>query len=76
VARRGWGGAGWGGSKNSKPIPASPCSAGQKSRPIPALLPLQGGENQRGAKRGRVKWGGAKFSSLILPTKITNKMRG
>ena len=49
-------GARWVGSKNSKPIPILPCACGArlKSRPIPAPLPLWGGENSRGAK-----WGGA-----------------
>ena len=44
---------GWGGSKKGKPIPAPPRDAGLKSRPIPAPLPLRGGENPHDAKRGR-----------------------
>ena len=43
------GGAGWGGSKKSKPIPAPPCGAALKSCPIPAPPPLWGGENPHGA---------------------------
>ena len=70
-ARQGWGRAGWGASKNSKPIPVLLHGVGLKSHLIPALPPLQGGENPYGAKRG-----GAKLPSLTLPTKITNKMRG
>ena len=50
--RRGWGGAGRGGSKKCKPIPAPPLDAGLKSCPIPAPPPLRGGENPHGAKRG------------------------
>ena len=50
--RRGWGGAGRGGSKKCKPIPAPPHDAGLKSCPIPAPPPLRGGENPHGAKRG------------------------
>ena len=46
------GGVGRGGSKNCKPIPVPPRGAGLKSRPIPAPLPLWGGENPHGAKRG------------------------
>ena len=48
----GRGGAGWGGSKKCKPIPAPPRGAGLKSHPIPAPPPLRGGENPHGAKRG------------------------
>ena len=70
-AGMGKGGAGWGASKNSKPIPVSLRGAGLKSHLIPALPPLRGGENPCGAKGG-----GAKLPSLTLPTKITNKMRG
>ena len=43
---------GRGGSKKCKPIPAQPCGAGLKSRPIPAPSSLRGGENPHGAKRG------------------------
>ena len=46
------GGAGQGGSKKCKPIPAPPRGAGLKSHPIPAPPPLRGGENPHGAKRG------------------------
>ena len=46
------GGAGRGGSKKCKPIPAPPLDAGLKSHPIPALSHLRGGENPHGAKRG------------------------
>ena len=49
---RGWGGAGRGGSKKCKPIPAPPRDAGLKSHPIPAPPSLQGGENLHGVKRG------------------------
>ena len=42
----------WGGFKKSKPIPALPHDARLKSRPIAAPPPLQGGENNRGAKQG------------------------
>ena len=49
-AGRGREGAGRGGSKKSKPIPAPPHGAGLKSCHIPALPPLQGGENPHGAK--------------------------
>ena len=48
----GWGRAGWGGSKKSKPIPTSPRGAGLKYCPIPAPPPLRGGKNPRWAKRG------------------------
>ena len=53
-------GAGWGGSKKTKPIPAPPCGARLKSHPIPAPSPLRGGENPYGVKRGgvcQVGWG-------------------
>ena len=49
---RGRDGAGQGGSKKCKPIPAPPRGAGLKSHPIPAPPPLRGGENPHGAKRG------------------------
>ena len=48
------GGTGQGRSKKCKPILALPRGAGLKSRPIPALPPLRGGENPHGAKRGGV----------------------
>ena len=72
-ARQGWGRAGWGVSKNSKPILVSLHGAGLKSHliPPPPLPPLGGEKNPCEAKRG-----GAKLSSLTLPTKISNKMRG
>ena len=40
------------GFKKSKPIPALPHDARVKSRPIATPPPLQGGENNRGAKQG------------------------
>ena len=46
------GGDGRGGSKKCKPIPAPPRGAGLKSCPIPAPLPLRGGENPHWVKRG------------------------
>ena len=64
-------GAGWGGSKKSKlipapPRPAPPRGAGLKSPPIPAPLPLRGEENplRRSGER-RVKQGEAKLPSLF-----------
>ena len=57
---RGGDGAGRGGSKKYKPIPAPPRGAGLKSYPIPAPPPLRGGENPQGAKRrgaGQAGWG-------------------
>ena len=58
---------GWGGSKKSKPIPASPCGARLKSCLIPAPPPLRDGENPRRAKRD-----GAKFSSLSMSVFVLN----
>ena len=49
---RGGDGAGRGGSKKCKPIPAPPRGAGLKSHPIPTPSPLRGRENSYGAKRG------------------------
>ena len=59
---------GRGGSKKCKPIPAPPCGAGLKSRPIPAPSPLRGGENPHGAK-----WGGAGQAGrgkIAIPTSL------
>ena len=63
-----WGGdgAGRGGSKKCKPIPAPPRGVGLKSRLIPAPPPLRGGENPHG-----VKWGGAgqaERGKIAIPT--------
>ena len=44
---------GWGGFKKFKPISTPRRDAGLKFYPIPALSPLQGGKNLRGAKRER-----------------------
>ena len=49
---RGGDGAGRGGSKKCKPIPAPPRGACLKSHPIPAPPPLRGGKNPHGTKRG------------------------
>ena len=49
----GWGRAGRGGSKKSKPIPTSPHGVGLKSCPIPTPPPLRDEENPRRVKRGR-----------------------
>ena len=61
-------GARWVGSKNSKPIPILPCACGArlKSRPIPAPLPLWGGEThvERNGEE-RVKRGGGKLPFLF-----------
>ena len=52
---------GWGGAGLKSVNPSPPYGAGIKSRPIPAPLPLRGGENPHDAKRegagqvGRVK---------------------
>ena len=46
----GWGRAGRGGSKKSKPILTSPHGAGLKYCLIPAPPPLRGGENPHWAK--------------------------
>ena len=63
-------GAGRGGSKKCKPIPAPPRGVGLKSRPIPAPPPLRGGENpHRGeARRDGSKRGGEKLPSLVVTT--------
>ena len=60
------GGAGRGGSKKCKPIPAPPRGVGLKSRPIPAPPPLRGGENPHGAKRGEA--GQAGRGKIAIPT--------
>ena len=60
-------GAGWGGSKKCKPIPAPSHGAGLKSCPIPAPPPLRGGENPHGAKRGGA--GQAGRGKIAIPTK-------
>ena len=46
------GGAGQGGSKKCKPIPAPSRGADLKSHPIPAPPPLRGWENPHRAKQG------------------------
>ena len=56
-----WGGVG--GSKKSKPIPASSRGTGLQSPHIPILPPLRGRENPRRAKPG-VKWSKVKLPSL------------
>ena len=61
----GWGGAGRGGSKKCKPIPAPPRGAGLKSRPIPTPPPLRGGKNPHGTKRGGA--GQAERSKIAIP---------
>ena len=58
------GGAGQGGSKKCKSIPAPPRSAGLKSHPIPAPSPLRDGKNPYG--EGRVKRSRSKLPSLIV----------
>ena len=60
-----WGGAGRVGSKKSKLISAPPRGAGLKSPLIPAPLPLQGRENPRGAKWGRVSQAGR--GKIVIP---------
>ena len=67
---RGRDGAGRGGSKKCKPIPAPPRGAGLNSHPIPAPPPLRGGENSHGSGEGRVKRGGAKLPSLLEITSV------
>ena len=60
-------GAWWGRSKKSKPIPAPPCGARLKSHPIPAPLPLRGGEtHMECSEEGCVKWDGAKLPTLLV----------
>ena len=60
------GGAGRGGSKKCKSIPAPPHGVGLKSRPIPAPPPLRGGKNPHGAKRGGA--GQAGRGKIAIPT--------
>ena len=57
--------AGQGGSKKCKPIPALPCGAGLKSRPIPTPPPLRDGENAHGVKRGGA--GQARLGKIAIP---------
>ena len=63
---QGGAGMGRGGSKKCKPIPAPPRGVGLKSHPIPAPLPLRGGENPHGAKRGGA--GQAGWGKIAIPT--------
>ena len=63
-AGRWWSGAEWGGSKKSKPIPASSRGTELKSPYIPILPLLRDGENPRRAKwRGQVEQ-----SKIAIPT--------
>ena len=48
------------GDKNTKPIPTPLWGAGTKYCPIPALAPLQGGENSHGAEWGGMGQSGAR----------------
>ena len=70
---RGGDGAGWGGAKKCKPIPAPPRCAGLKSHPIPAPSSLRGGENPHGAKRGGA--GQAGRGKIAIPTLILSSDR-
>ena len=68
---RGGDGAGRGGSKKCKPIPAPPCGVGLKSHSIPAPPSLRGGENPHGAKRGGA--GQAGRGKVAIPTSIPKR---